>query len=48
VIPIGVNLLSAASASGWTPVSFDFKVHGLQKDETFSLEGVYVDPCMSR
>jgi hypothetical protein len=48
VIPIGVNLLSAASASGWTPVSFDFKVHGLQKSETFSLDGVYVDPCMSR
>jgi hypothetical protein len=48
VIPIGVNLLSAASASGWTPVAFDFKVHGLQKNETFSLDGVYVDPCMGR
>ena len=48
VIPIGVNLLSVASANGWTPVAFDFKVHGLQKNETFSLDGVYVDPCMSR
>jgi hypothetical protein len=48
VIPIGVNLLSAASASGWTPVAFDFKVHGLQKNEAFSIDGVYVDPCMSR
>ena len=44
VIPLGVNLLSAASASGWTPVAFDFKVHGLQKGETFALDGVYVDP----
>lgn len=48
IVPIGVNLLSAASASGWTPVSFDFKVNGLQKGETFSLDGVYVDPCRSR
>jgi len=44
VIPLGVNLLSAASASGWTPVAFDFEVHGLQKGETFALDGVYVDP----
>lgn len=48
VIPIGVNLLSVASASGWTPVAFDFKVHGLQKNETFVLDGVYVDPSWSR
>jgi hypothetical protein len=48
VIPIGVNILSAASANGWTPVAFDFKVHGLQKGETFALGGVYVDPCRSR
>jgi hypothetical protein len=47
-IPIGVNVLSTASAYGWTPVSFDFKVHGLQKNETFSLDGVYVDPWGSR
>jgi hypothetical protein len=48
VIPMGVNLLAAASASGWTPVAFDFKVHGLQKGETFSLDGLYVDPWASR
>jgi hypothetical protein len=48
VIPIGVNLLAAASANGWTPVAFDFKVHGLQKDESFALDGVYVDPWASR
>jgi hypothetical protein len=48
VIPIGVNVLAAASANGWTPVAFDFKVHGLQKDETFALDGVYVDPWASR
>ena len=48
VIPMGVNLLAAVSAQGWTPVAFDFKVHGLQKGETFSLDGVYVDPWGSR
>lgn len=48
VIPIGVNVLSVASVNGWTPVAFDFKVHGLQKGETFVLDGVYVDPCWSR
>ena len=48
VIPIGVNMLSVASVEGWTPVAFDFKVHGLQKGETFVLDGVYVDPCWSR
>ena len=48
VIPIGVNLLATASANNWTPVAFDFKVHGLQKNESFSLDGVYVDPWASR
>ena len=48
VMPIGVNLLSAASARGWTPVAFEFDVHGLQKGERFSLGGVYVDPLRSR
>lgn len=48
VIPIGVNLLSAASPNGWTPVAFSFKVRGLQKGETFVLDGVYVDPWRSR
>jgi hypothetical protein len=48
VIPMGVNLLAAVSANGWTPVAFDFKVRGLQKGETFSLDGIYVDPWGSR
>jgi hypothetical protein len=48
VIPMGVNLLAAVSAHGWTPVAFDFKVKGLQKGETFSLDGLYVDPWGSR
>ena len=48
VIPLGVNMLSVVSANGWTPVAFDFKVHGLQKGETFLLDGVYVDPNWSR
>jgi len=48
VIPIGVNMLSVASANGWTPVAFELKAHGLQKGETFSVAGIYVDPCQSR
>jgi hypothetical protein len=48
VIPIGVNVLAAASANGWTPVAFDFKPRDLRKGETFSIDGVYVDPCRSR
>ena len=48
VIPMGVNLLAAVSAQGWTPVAFDFRVQGLQKGETFSLDGLYVDPWGSR
>jgi hypothetical protein len=47
-IPIGINFLCNASVLGWTPVSFNFEVHGLQKGETFSLDGVYVDPSRSR
>jgi hypothetical protein len=47
-IPIGVNILSTASASGWTAVAFDFKVEGLQKNETLELASLYVDPYRSR
>lgn len=47
-IPIAVNLLSAASASGWTAVAFDFKVEGLQKSESLELGSLYVDPFVSR
>jgi hypothetical protein len=48
VIPIPVGVLAAGNANGWVPVAFDFKVKGLQKDETFSLDGIWVDPCVSR
>jgi hypothetical protein len=48
IVPVGVNMLSVASANGWTPVAIDLKVHGLQKGETFSVAGIYVDPCHSR
>ena len=47
-IPIAVNILSAASARGVTAVAFDFKVEGLQKNETLSLDGFYVDPFLAR
>jgi hypothetical protein len=47
-IPIGVNILSAVSANGVTAVAFDFKVEGLQRNESYSLDGLYVDPYMSR
>ena len=48
VIPIGVNALSTASVNGWTPVSFGFAVHGLKPGESYSIDGVYVDPIWSR
>ena len=47
-IPIAVNILSTANASGLTAVAFDFKVEGLQKNETLSLDGFYVDPFLAR
>jgi hypothetical protein len=47
-IPIAVNVLSAANASGVTAVAFDFKAEGLQKNETLSLDGLYVDPFLHR
>jgi hypothetical protein len=47
-IPIAVNILSTASASGMTAVAFDFKVEGLQKNEAVELADLYVDPYCSR
>lgn len=46
-IPIGVNVLSTASAGGVTAVAFQFKVEGLQKGETLALDNLYVDPFNS-
>lgn len=45
-IPIAVGFLATASASGTTPVAFDFRVHGLQRGETLSVDGIFVDPRM--
>jgi hypothetical protein len=47
-IPIAVNILSAANASGVTSVAFDFKAENLQKNESYSLDSLYIDPYMSR
>ena len=47
-IPIGVNVLSTASASGVTAVAFAFKGEGLKKGESWAIDGLYVDPFSSR
>jgi hypothetical protein len=47
-IPIGVNVLSTASESGVTAVAFSFKAEGLKKDESWAIDGLYVDPFSSR
>ena len=48
VIPIGVNVLGPVSVDGWTPVSFGFTTQGLKPGESYSIDGVYVDPFTSR
>ena len=44
ILPIYMNVLALASPSGVTAVAFRFKAEGLQKDETLSISGLYVDP----
>jgi len=44
ILPIYMNILALASPSGVTAVAFQFKAEGLQKDETLSISGLYVDP----
>jgi hypothetical protein len=44
ILPIYMNILALASPSGVTAVAFRFKAEGLQKDETLSISGLYVDP----
>jgi hypothetical protein len=44
ILPICMNILALASPSGVTAVAFRFKAEGLQKDETLSISGLYVDP----
>ncbi len=46
-IPIGVNILSAASQSGVTAIAFEFQPEGLQKGETMTIDNLYVDPFAS-
>jgi hypothetical protein len=43
-----MNMLALASPNGLTAVAFEFKAEGLQKDETLSISGIYVDPFSSR
>jgi hypothetical protein len=47
-VPIAVNMLATAAVSGWTAVAFDFKVEGLQKNESLELGSLYVDPYVRR
>jgi hypothetical protein len=48
IVPMYMNVLSEASASGVTAVAFQFKAEGLQKDETVSISSIYVDPFQCR
>jgi hypothetical protein len=47
-IPIGVNIASAASASGYAAVAFVFKPEGLAAGQYWAVDGLYVDPFVSR
>ena len=48
IVPMYMNFLALASPDGVTTVAFNFKAEGLQKDETLSISGLYVDPFSSR
>jgi hypothetical protein len=48
VVPMYMNMLANASATGMTAVAFEFKAEGLQKDEALSISSLYVDPYASR
>jgi hypothetical protein len=48
VVPMYMNMLAQASATGMTAVAFNFKAEGLQKNETLSISSLYVDPYASR
>ncbi len=45
-IPIGVDALAAITPGGWTSVSFEFQTVGVQKGETYAIDGLSVDPRM--
>jgi hypothetical protein len=46
-IPIGVNIASTASASGYAAVAFQFKPEGLAAGQFWAIDNVYVDPFLS-
>ena len=48
VVPMYMNMLAQALATGMTAVAFKFKAEGLQKNETLSISSLYVDPYASR
>jgi len=48
IVPMYMNFLALASPDGVTAVAFNFKAEGLEKDETLSISGLYVDPLSSR
>ena len=48
IVPMYMNMLAAASPTGFTAIAFRFKAEGLQKDETLSISSLYVDPYCSR
>lgn len=47
IVPMYMNMLAAASPSGITPVAFQFKAEGLQKNELLYISALYVDPWRS-
>jgi hypothetical protein len=47
-IPIGVNLASVGTASGYAAVAFVFKPEGLAAGQYWAIDSLYVDPFCSR
>jgi len=47
-IPIGVNVASVGTASGYAAVAFVFKPEGLAAGQYWAIDNLYVDPFRSR
>jgi hypothetical protein len=47
-IPIGVNIASAGTTSGYAAVAFVFKPEGLAAGQYWAIDSLYVDPLMHR
>jgi hypothetical protein len=47
-IPIYINAVAAASENGVTPVAFDFKAEGLDRNGGWRISSLYVDPFRGR